>query len=31
MKITKFGHSCIRLDGDGGSLVIDPGIYTEDG
>jgi L-ascorbate metabolism protein UlaG (beta-lactamase superfamily) len=30
MKLTKFGHSCIRLDGEEGSIVIDPGIYTED-
>ncbi|MEP6696904.1 MAG: MBL fold metallo-hydrolase [Pseudonocardiales bacterium] len=30
MKLTKFGHSCIRLDGPGGRLVIDPGGWTED-
>lgn len=30
MKLTKFGHACIRLDGPGGRLVIDPGGLTED-
>jgi L-ascorbate metabolism protein UlaG (beta-lactamase superfamily) len=30
MKLTKFGHACIRLEGDGGSLVLDPGGFTED-
>jgi L-ascorbate metabolism protein UlaG (beta-lactamase superfamily) len=30
MKLTKFGHACIRLEGDGGALVIDPGAFTED-
>jgi L-ascorbate metabolism protein UlaG (beta-lactamase superfamily) len=30
MKLTKFGHACIRLEGDGGTLVIDPGGFTED-
>jgi L-ascorbate metabolism protein UlaG (beta-lactamase superfamily) len=30
MKLTKFGHACIRLDGPGGRLVIDPGCLTED-
>jgi L-ascorbate metabolism protein UlaG (beta-lactamase superfamily) len=29
MKLTKFGHSCVRLDDDGGTLVIDPGGFTE--
>jgi L-ascorbate metabolism protein UlaG (beta-lactamase superfamily) len=30
MKLTKFGHSCVRLDGSDGRLVIDPGGFTED-
>jgi L-ascorbate metabolism protein UlaG (beta-lactamase superfamily) len=30
MNLTKFGHACIRIEGDGGSLVIDPGAFTED-
>jgi L-ascorbate metabolism protein UlaG (beta-lactamase superfamily) len=30
MKLTKFGHACVRLDGDGGRLVLDPGGFTED-
>jgi L-ascorbate metabolism protein UlaG (beta-lactamase superfamily) len=30
MKLTKFGHACVRLDGEAGSLVIDPGVFTED-
>jgi L-ascorbate metabolism protein UlaG (beta-lactamase superfamily) len=30
MKLTKFGHACIRLEGDSGSMVIDPGMFTED-
>jgi L-ascorbate metabolism protein UlaG (beta-lactamase superfamily) len=30
MKLTKFGHACIRLEGDGGAVVIDPGGFTED-
>jgi L-ascorbate metabolism protein UlaG (beta-lactamase superfamily) len=30
MLLTKFGHACIRLEGDSGALVIDPGIFTED-
>ena len=30
MLLTKFGHACIRLEGDDGALVIDPGIFTED-
>jgi len=29
MKLTKFGHACIRLEGDGGAIVIDPGGFTE--
>ncbi|WP_225849956.1 MBL fold metallo-hydrolase [Streptomyces sp. HPF1205] len=30
MKLTKFGHACVRLEGPGGRLVIDPGALTED-
>lgn len=29
MKLTKFTHSCIRLEKDGQVLVIDPGTYSE--
>lgn len=32
MKLTKYGHACIRLDADGagvGAVVIDPGNYSE--
>jgi L-ascorbate metabolism protein UlaG (beta-lactamase superfamily) len=28
MLLTKFGHSCIRLEKDGARLVIDPGIWA---
>ncbi len=28
MRITKFGHACVRIDHDGGRLVIDPGSFT---
>ena len=28
MRITKFTHSCLRLDGDG-VLVVDPGVFSE--
>ncbi|MEG8184695.1 MBL fold metallo-hydrolase [Nocardia terpenica] len=28
MKITKFGHACVRLDKGGHALVIDPGLMT---
>ena len=27
--MTKFGHSCVRVEHDGGVLVIDPGMFTE--
>jgi L-ascorbate metabolism protein UlaG (beta-lactamase superfamily) len=30
MRLTKFGHACIRLDGHGSTLVIDPGGFSED-
>ncbi|HWM74850.1 MAG TPA: MBL fold metallo-hydrolase [Nocardioides sp.] len=29
MRITKFGHACVRLEHDGAVVVIDPGIFTE--
>ena len=28
MRVTKFTHSCLRLDGDG-VLVVDPGVFSE--
>jgi L-ascorbate metabolism protein UlaG (beta-lactamase superfamily) len=30
MRLTKFGHACIRVEGPGGTLVIDPGGLSED-
>jgi L-ascorbate metabolism protein UlaG (beta-lactamase superfamily) len=30
MRLTKHGHACVRLDTDGGSVVIDPGTYSPD-
>ena len=29
MRITKFGHSCIRIEHDGHTLVVDPGGFTQ--
>jgi L-ascorbate metabolism protein UlaG (beta-lactamase superfamily) len=29
VRITKFTHSCLRIDGDGSVLVIDPGAFSE--
>jgi L-ascorbate metabolism protein UlaG (beta-lactamase superfamily) len=29
MRLTKFSHACVRLDHDGGVLVIDPGTFSE--
>ncbi|MDZ5663209.1 MBL fold metallo-hydrolase [Nocardioides sp. S-58] len=29
MRITKFGHACVRIEGDGGVVVIDPGVFTD--
>ena len=29
MRITKFGHACVRLEHDGARLVIDPGVFTD--
>ncbi len=29
MRIVKYTHSCVRLETDGGVLVIDPGVWSE--
>lgn len=29
MRITKFGHACVRVEHEGTTLVLDPGGYTE--
>jgi L-ascorbate metabolism protein UlaG (beta-lactamase superfamily) len=29
VRITKFGHSCVRLEHDGVTVVLDPGMFTE--
>jgi len=29
MRFTKLGHSCVRLEKDGATLVIDPGIFSD--
>ena len=29
MRITKFGHSCVRLEHDGKVVVLDPGMFTD--
>ena len=29
MRITKFRHAAVRIEGDGAALVIDPGMFTE--
>ncbi|SEC33255.1 L-ascorbate metabolism protein UlaG, beta-lactamase superfamily [Nocardioides exalbidus] len=29
MRITKFGHACVRVQGEGGVVVIDPGSFSE--
>jgi L-ascorbate metabolism protein UlaG (beta-lactamase superfamily) len=28
MRLTKFGHSCVRLEKNGAALVIDPGVWS---
>ena len=28
MRITKFGHACVRIEHDGSVLVVDPGVFT---
>jgi L-ascorbate metabolism protein UlaG (beta-lactamase superfamily) len=30
VRLTKYGHACVRLDLGGGSVVLDPGTYTPD-
>ncbi|MFC4060775.1 MBL fold metallo-hydrolase [Planomonospora corallina] len=30
MKLTKFGHACVRLEKNGSALVIDPGSFSEE-
>ena len=30
MRLTKYGHSCVRLDTDAGSVVLDPGTFSPD-
>jgi len=29
MRLTKYTHACVRLEHDGGVLVIDPGVWSE--
>jgi L-ascorbate metabolism protein UlaG (beta-lactamase superfamily) len=29
MRITKFGHACVRLEHEGTTLVLDPGMFTQ--
>jgi len=29
MRITKFGHACVRIEHDGKVLVLDPGVFTD--
>jgi L-ascorbate metabolism protein UlaG (beta-lactamase superfamily) len=29
VRITKFGHACVRLEYDGASVVLDPGMFTD--
>lgn len=29
MRITKFGHACVRIEHEGTTLVLDPGIFTD--
>ena len=29
MRITKFGHACVRLEHDGSVVVVDPGAFTD--
>jgi L-ascorbate metabolism protein UlaG (beta-lactamase superfamily) len=30
VRLTKYGHACVRLDLDAGSVVLDPGTYSPD-
>ncbi|MEI2712007.1 MAG: MBL fold metallo-hydrolase [Nocardioides sp.] len=29
MRLTKFGHACIRIEHDDATVVVDPGVFTE--
>lgn len=29
MRLTKYGHACVRLDNDATALVIDPGVFSD--
>jgi len=29
MRITKFGHSCVRIEHEGTTVVLDPGVFTD--
>ena len=29
MRLTKFGHACVRIEYDGATVVLDPGVFTE--
>jgi L-ascorbate metabolism protein UlaG (beta-lactamase superfamily) len=29
VRITKFGHACVRIEHDGGVVVLDPGVFTD--
>ncbi|MEU7798219.1 MBL fold metallo-hydrolase [Micromonospora arborensis] len=29
MRLTKYGHSCLRVEHDGGVLVVDPGMFSD--
>ena len=31
MRLTKFGHACVRIEHEGSVLVLDPGVFTEVG
>ncbi|WP_296604893.1 MBL fold metallo-hydrolase [Nocardioides sp.] len=31
MRITKFGHACVRIEHDGTTVVLDPGVFTDVG
>ena len=31
MRITKFGHACVRLEHEGSTVVVDPGVFTDPG
>jgi L-ascorbate metabolism protein UlaG (beta-lactamase superfamily) len=31
MRITKFGHACVRIEDGGSAVVIDPGMFTDAG